>query len=111
MSLQSPLSRVLGSGSAKEGTEHWWAQKLTAVGLVPLTLWFALAVSGPVALAAREIDVDIHPGGRVYVLPCIAGHVGADAAAATLAEAPCRLAGQLRRSGPGYHSTSQYRRE
>jgi uncharacterized 2Fe-2S/4Fe-4S cluster protein (DUF4445 family) len=49
---------------------------------------FALAVSGPVALAARDIDVDIHPGGRVYVLPCIAGHVGADAAAATLAEAP-----------------------
>ena len=31
MSVQSPLGRVLGSGSAKEGTEHWWGQKLTAV--------------------------------------------------------------------------------
>lgn len=49
---------------------------------------FALAVSGPVALPAREIGLTLHPGARVYILPCIAGHVGADAAAATLAEAP-----------------------
>ncbi|WP_416896567.1 MAG: ASKHA domain-containing protein [Minwuia sp.] len=49
---------------------------------------FALAVSGPLALAARDIGVEIMDGGRAYVLPCIAGHVGADAAAATLAEAP-----------------------
>lgn len=49
---------------------------------------FALAVSGPVELAAREIGIEILPGGRSYILPCIAGHVGADAAAATLAEAP-----------------------
>jgi succinate dehydrogenase / fumarate reductase membrane anchor subunit len=46
MSLQSPLSRVLGHGSAKEGTGHWWAQRLTSVGLVPLTLWFAFSVRG-----------------------------------------------------------------
>lgn len=49
---------------------------------------FALAVSGPVSLPAREIGLPFHAGARVYVLPCIAGHVGADAAAATLAEAP-----------------------
>lgn len=46
MSLQSPLGRFLGHGSAKEGTEHWWGQKLTAVALVPLTLWFAVAMLG-----------------------------------------------------------------
>ena len=40
MSLRSPLGRVLGLGSAKEGTGHWWAQRLSAVALVPLTLWF-----------------------------------------------------------------------
>jgi succinate dehydrogenase / fumarate reductase membrane anchor subunit len=40
MSLRSPLSRVLGLGSAKDGTGHWWAQRVTAVALVPLTLWF-----------------------------------------------------------------------
>jgi succinate dehydrogenase / fumarate reductase membrane anchor subunit len=40
MSLQSPLGRVLGTGSAKDGTGHWWAQRVTAVALVPLALWF-----------------------------------------------------------------------
>lgn len=51
---------------------------------------FALAVSGALSLVARDIGLGIHPCGRVYVLPCIAGHVGADAAAATLAEGPHR---------------------
>ncbi len=36
MSLRSPLSRVLGLGSAKDGTAHWWAQRVTAVALIPL---------------------------------------------------------------------------
>jgi succinate dehydrogenase / fumarate reductase membrane anchor subunit len=40
MSLRSPLGRVLGSGSAKDGTGHWWAQRVTAVGLLLLGLWF-----------------------------------------------------------------------
>lgn len=44
MSLQSPLRRVTGLGSAKEGAGHWWAQRLSAVALVPLGLWFAFAV-------------------------------------------------------------------
>jgi len=46
MSLQSPLGKFLGHGSAKGGTDHWWGQKLTAVALVPLTLWFAVAMLG-----------------------------------------------------------------
>ena len=44
MSLQSPLGRVRGLGSAKNGTHHWWMQRVTAVALVPLTIWFAVAV-------------------------------------------------------------------
>ena len=40
MSLRSDLGRVRGLGSAKEGTSHWWAQRLTAVALVPLSVWF-----------------------------------------------------------------------
>ncbi len=40
MSLRSPLGRVLGLGSAKDGTGHWWAQRVSSVALVPLTLWF-----------------------------------------------------------------------
>lgn len=43
MSLQTDLARVRGLGSAKEGTGHWWAQRLTAVALVPLGIWFVFA--------------------------------------------------------------------
>jgi succinate dehydrogenase / fumarate reductase membrane anchor subunit len=44
MSLRSPLGRVLGLGSAKEGTGHWWAQRVTAIGLLPLTVWFVISL-------------------------------------------------------------------
>jgi succinate dehydrogenase / fumarate reductase membrane anchor subunit len=44
MSLRSPISRVLGLGSAKQGTSHWWSQRVSAVALVPLTLWFVLSL-------------------------------------------------------------------
>jgi uncharacterized 2Fe-2S/4Fe-4S cluster protein (DUF4445 family) len=49
---------------------------------------FALATSDSLALRATELDLNIHPAARVYLLPCIAGHVGADAAAVALSEAP-----------------------
>ncbi|UTS80511.1 ASKHA domain-containing protein [Phaeobacter piscinae] len=49
---------------------------------------FALATSNALALRAVELDLNIHPAARVYLLPCIAGHVGADAAAVALSEAP-----------------------
>ncbi|CUH88354.1 Na(+)-translocating NADH-quinone reductase subunit F [Phaeobacter sp. CECT 5382] len=49
---------------------------------------FALATSNALALRAQELDLNIHPAARVYLLPCIAGHVGADAAAVALSEAP-----------------------
>jgi succinate dehydrogenase / fumarate reductase membrane anchor subunit len=39
VSLRTPLGRVRGLGSAREGTGHWWQQRLTAVVLVPLALW------------------------------------------------------------------------
>jgi succinate dehydrogenase / fumarate reductase membrane anchor subunit len=38
--MRSPLGRARGSGAARSGAHHWWAQRLTAVALVPLTLWF-----------------------------------------------------------------------
>lgn len=40
MSLQTPLARVKGLGSARRGAEHWWRQRLSAVALLPLSLWF-----------------------------------------------------------------------
>jgi uncharacterized 2Fe-2S/4Fe-4S cluster protein (DUF4445 family) len=56
----------------------------TPLGSAP----FALAVDGAVRVKASEIDLPGHPGARVYLLPCIAGHVGADAAAVILSETP-----------------------
>ncbi|SMF74970.1 succinate dehydrogenase subunit D [Tistlia consotensis] len=44
MSLRSPLARVRHLGSAHDGTAHWWAQRLTALALVPLVLWFVISV-------------------------------------------------------------------
>ncbi|MBL8628648.1 MAG: succinate dehydrogenase, hydrophobic membrane anchor protein [Rhodospirillaceae bacterium] len=43
-SLRSPLGRVRGLGSAKEGVHHWWAQRVTAVALVPLIVWFVWSI-------------------------------------------------------------------
>lgn len=44
MELRSSLGRVRGLGSAKEGVRHWWAQRVTAIALVPLSGWFVVAV-------------------------------------------------------------------
>jgi succinate dehydrogenase / fumarate reductase membrane anchor subunit len=44
MSLRSPIGRVLGLGAAKEGVEHWWMQRVTAVGLVLLGVWFLVSL-------------------------------------------------------------------
>jgi uncharacterized 2Fe-2S/4Fe-4S cluster protein (DUF4445 family) len=56
----------------------------TPLGQAP----FALAVSRAVRLPTRETGITLHPAARAYILPCIAGHVGADAAAVALAEVP-----------------------
>ena len=44
MSIQTPLARVRHLGSAKEGADHWWWQRLTAILLVPLSLWFVASI-------------------------------------------------------------------
>ena len=49
---------------------------------------FALATDRAVRTTAAELGLRAHPGARVYVLPCIAGHVGADTAGVILAEEP-----------------------
>lgn len=60
------------------------------LGLNPVELGtapFALTTDSSVDVLASKIDIEINPGGYVYALPCIAGHVGADAAGVLLAEA------------------------
>jgi len=61
------------------------------LGIDPVELGqapFALSTSAAMTLWSTEVGLALHPDARVYVLPCIAGHVGADAAAVTLSEAP-----------------------
>lgn len=41
---RSPLARAVKLGSAKEGVREWWAERVSAVALVPLTLWFAASI-------------------------------------------------------------------
>ena len=54
--LRSPLGRARGLGSAKEGLHHWWAQRITAVALVPLTLWFVYSLA---SMASGRTDFDL----------------------------------------------------
>lgn len=44
MSLRTPLARARGTGSAKEGVHHWWTQRVTALALLPLVLWFVVSL-------------------------------------------------------------------
>ncbi|PWR18937.1 succinate dehydrogenase, hydrophobic membrane anchor protein [Zavarzinia compransoris] len=53
-SLRSPLGAVRGLGSAKDGTHHWWLQRVSAIALVPLTIWF---VASLVVLAGSPYEV------------------------------------------------------
>ncbi|MDX2101291.1 MAG: succinate dehydrogenase, hydrophobic membrane anchor protein [Alphaproteobacteria bacterium] len=49
--LRSSLGRVRGLGSAKEGVSHWWVQRMTALALIPLALWF---VAGIISVAGAD---------------------------------------------------------
>ncbi|RDD61143.1 succinate dehydrogenase, hydrophobic membrane anchor protein [Ferruginivarius sediminum] len=50
-SMRTPMARVRGLGSAKDGTAHWWAQRLSALALIPLTVWFVASV---IAMAGAD---------------------------------------------------------
>ena len=62
MSMRTPLGQVRGLGSAKDGTHHWWMQRLTAVALVPLVLIFAIQVIALSAADHAEVSATLgHP--------------------------------------------------
>ena len=71
--LRSPLGRAIGLGSAKEGVNHWWAERIGAVALVPLTVWFVIAIIG---LAGADRDAFVgwlhHPVPAVLLILLIA---------------------------------------
>jgi len=51
MKYRTPISIARGLGSSKDGLGHWWMQRLTAIGLVPLVLWFVVSM---IALAGQS---------------------------------------------------------
>lgn len=53
--MRSPLSRARGLGAARSGLSHWWAERVTSIALVPLTLWFIWSIYG--LLGASQADV------------------------------------------------------
>ena len=59
MSLRSPLGRVLGLGTAKDGTEHWWGQRVSGVALALLGLWFAWALATMPGFSHGEVVAEI----------------------------------------------------
>ncbi len=58
--LRSPLGRALGLGSAKEGVAHWWAQRVSAVALVPLGLWFCACLISLAGADRLDLEAWLH---------------------------------------------------
>ncbi len=56
MSYKTDYARVAGLGSAKDGVKHWWEMKLTAVALIPLSLWALITLAGAIG-QGREAAV------------------------------------------------------
>lgn len=75
MSMINPLAKVRGLGSAKEGTHHWLAQRMTAVALVPLTLWFVISLIGLIGadLAAVQAWLGSPFNAVMMILTLVAG--------------------------------------
>ncbi len=67
MDLRSDLGRVRGLGSAKGGTSHWWAQRVTAVALVPLSAWFVFSIINLVGVDREGLKVWVN-GPASFVL-------------------------------------------
>ena len=57
MDYRTPIARARGLGSAKDGTHHWWMQRITAIALVPLTVWL---VGSLVAIGTADHAQTVH---------------------------------------------------
>ena len=68
--MRSPLGRARGLGAAKAGAAHWWAQRLTSIALLPLTLWFLCAAVS--MIGATRDDVVFWMAGPLPIVLMIA---------------------------------------
>ena len=68
MSLRTDLGRARGLGSAKGGTSHWWAQRFTAVGLIPLSLWFIYSAITLVGIDHAGFKIWLNAPGSILLM-------------------------------------------
>jgi len=61
VAMRSQLGRVRGLGASRSGVEHWWVERVTAIALVPLTIWFVVSV---LTLLGAEQPVVVAWAGR-----------------------------------------------
>ena len=59
MKLRAPLGKVLGLGTAKDGTSHWWGQRVSAIALLGLGLWFAFSLATSTGYSHAEVVAEI----------------------------------------------------
>ena len=66
--LRTDLARVRHLGSAKEGVRHWWVQRLTAVALVPLGIWFAVSALRLAHLPLDAVRAWLMTGANLFLM-------------------------------------------
>jgi len=73
MSLRSPMGVVLGRGASGDGVGHWWSQRVSALMLVPLTLWFVISAVGLIGADRAAVAAWMHnPMAAVLMIMLIA---------------------------------------
>ena len=73
MTVRSPLGRARGLGSARLGAQAWWLQRITAVALVPLTLWLAVSIARLTGASHSDFTIWVAaPWNAVLMLVAIA---------------------------------------
>lgn len=72
MSIQTPLAKAKGLGSAKEGSAHWWGQRITALALIPLVIWFTAVVVQSAHEGSYLTSILIKPGHALAMILFIA---------------------------------------
>ncbi|MHB1541837.1 MAG: succinate dehydrogenase, hydrophobic membrane anchor protein [Steroidobacteraceae bacterium] len=68
MSLRAPLGSALGRGAAKTGVHHWWVQRLTAIALVPLGIWFVVSLLSLPSLGYSAVSAWMSQGWTAVLL-------------------------------------------
>jgi succinate dehydrogenase / fumarate reductase, membrane anchor subunit len=69
--MRSPLGRARGLGSARAGSTHWWAQRVTALALVPLSLWFICAAIRLAGASRADVADWLHAPLPIVLMICL----------------------------------------